>query len=115
MPIVFGDNQYGKAEIRLVRVTRSAGRHDIKDINVSTSLRGDFGAAHLAGDNAHVVATDTQKNTVYAFAQQYGVGEIEAFALRLGRHFTDSFDWITGAKISIEEYGWDRIVVDGAE
>jgi len=61
------------------------------------------------------VATDTQKNTVYAFAQQYGVGEIEAFALRLGRHFTDSFEWVTGARIGIEEYGWDRIVVDGAE
>ena len=115
MAITFGENQYGKAEVRLVHVTRDGDRHQIKDLNVSTALRGDFAAAHLEGDNAHVVATDTQKNTVYAFAQQYGVGEIEAFALRLGRHFTDSFEWVTGAKISIEEYGWDRIVVDGAE
>jgi len=82
---------------------------------VSTALRGDFAAAHVAGDNSHVVATDTQKNTVYAFAQQYGVGEIEAFALRLGRHFVDDFGWVSGAKVSIEEYGWDRIAVDGAE
>src|SRR5271165_4995008 len=115
MAITFGENQYGKAEVRLVHVTRDGDRHQIKDLNVSTALRGDFAAAHLAGDNAHVVATDTQKNTVYAFAQQYGVGEIEAFGLRLGRHFTDSFEWVTGAKVSIEEYGWDRIVVDGAE
>jgi urate oxidase len=115
MAIVFGDNQYGKAEVRLVRVTRDGDRHQIKDVNVSTALRGDFSAAHLVGDNSHVVATDTQKNTVYAFAQQYGVGEIEEFALRLGRHFVESFEWVTGAKISIEEYAWDRIAVDGAE
>ena len=115
MAITFGDNQYGKAEVRLVRITRDGDRHQIKDLNVSTALRGDFADAHLAGDNAKVVATDTQKNTVYAFAQQYGVGEIEEFGLRLGRHFVDDFEWVTGAKITIEEYGWDRIAVDGAE
>src|ERR1700678_652739 len=115
MAITFGDNQYGKAEVRLVHVAREGDRHQIKDLNVSTALRGDFADAHLAGDNAKVIATDTQKNTVYAFAQQYGVGEIEEFALRLGRHFVDDFEWVSGAKVSIEEYGWDRITVDGAE
>src|SRR5580693_9412437 len=113
MAITFGDNQYGKAEVRLVHVTRDGDRHQIKDLNVSSALRGDFAAAHLVGDNSHVVATDTQKNTVFAFAQQFGVGSIEEFALRLGRHFVDSFDWVSGAKVSIEEYGWDRIEVDG--
>jgi len=113
--IVFGDNQYGKAEVRLVRISRDGNRHQIKDLNVSTALRGDFAAAHLVGDNSHVIATDTQKNTVYAFAERYGVGEIEDFALRLGRHFVDSFDWVSGGRVSIEEYGWDRISVDGAE
>jgi urate oxidase len=107
--IVFGANQYGKAEIRLVHVDRSDDRHLIKDLNISTALRGDFAAAHLDGDNSHVVATDTQKNTAYAFAQQHGVGEIEDFALRLGRHFVASFDWVSGAKVSVEEYVWDRI------
>ena len=72
MAITFGDNQYGKAEVRLVHITRDGDRHQIKDLNVSSALRGDFADAHLAGDNAKVVATDTQKNTVYAFAQQYG-------------------------------------------
>src|ERR1700683_3488344 len=115
MAIILSDNQYGKAEVRLVHVSRDGDRHQIKDVNVSSALRGDFAAAHLAGDNSNVVATDTQKNTVYAFAQQYGVGEIEEFALRLGRHFVDDFEWVTGAKVSIEEYGWGRIGVDGAE
>lgn len=115
MAITIGDNQYGKAEVRLVHVTRHGDRHEIRDLNVSTALRGDFAAAHLVGDNSHVVATDTQKNTVYALAQQHGVAQIEEFGLRLGRHFVDSFGWVTGAKISIEEYPWDRIPVGGAE
>ena len=115
MGLVLGPNQYGKAQSRVVRIYRDTARHEIRDVTVSTSLRGDFADAHLIGDNAKVVATDTQKNTVYAFAQQYGVGEIEEFGLRLGRHFVDDFEWVTGAKITIEEYGWDRISVDGAE
>jgi urate oxidase len=115
MAITFGDNQYGKAEVRLVHVTRDGGQHEIRDLNVSTALRGDFDAAHLVGDNSHVVATDTQKNTVYALAQQHGVGQIEEFGLRLARHFTDSFDWVSGTTICIEEYPWDRIPAGGAD
>jgi urate oxidase len=113
MAVTFGDNQYGKAEVRLVRVTRGGEQDQLKDLSVSTALRGDFVAAHLVGDNSNVVATDTQKNTVFAFAQQLGIGTIEEFALRLGRHFVDSFDSVTGAKVSVEEYNWDRIDVDG--
>jgi urate oxidase len=113
MAVTFGDNQYGKAEVHLVRVTRNGDRHQMKDLSVSTALRGDFAATHLEGDNSNVVATDTQKNTIFAFAQQFGVSTIEEFALRLGRHFVDSFDSVSGAKVTIEEYGWDRIDVDG--
>ena len=39
-----GGNQYGKAEVRLVRVTRDTERHAIEDLNVTTQLRGDFAA-----------------------------------------------------------------------
>ena len=70
MGIVMGPNQYGKAEVRIVSVDRSTPRHTIKDLNVSSSLRGDLDAAHLAGDNSNVLPTDTQKNTVYAFAKE---------------------------------------------
>lgn len=113
MGITLGPNQYGKAEVRVVTVDRSATRHVLRDINVSSALRGDFAAVHLEGDNGHVLATDTQKNTVYAFARD-GIGEIEEFGLRLARHFASSYDWLTGARVEIEEYGWERISVDGS-
>jgi urate oxidase len=112
MAIVLGPNQYGKAEVRVVAVDRSSPRHSLVDLNVSSSLRGDFAAAHTAGDNAHVLTTDSQKNTVFAFARD-GVGSPEAFALRLARHFAGSFDWITGARVAVESYGWDRILAGG--
>jgi urate oxidase len=112
MAIVLGPNQYGKAEVRVVAVDRSSPRHTLVDLNVSSSLRGDFTAAHTAGDNAHVLPTDTQKNTVFAFARD-GVGSPEEFGLRLAQHFAGSYDWITGARVAVESYGWDRIAVGG--
>jgi urate oxidase len=114
MAIVLGPNQYGKAEVRVVAVDRSSPRHSLVDLNVSSSLRGDFAAAHTAGDNAHVLTTDAQKNTVFAFARD-GVGSPEEFGLRLARHFAGSYDWITGARVAVESYGWERITVGGAE
>lgn len=113
MTIVLGDNQYGKAETHLVRVTRDGETHSIKDVNVSIALAGDFDASHTAGDNRKIVPTDTQKNTVFAFAKESPVGEIEEFALRLARHFAKEFAAVHRARVSIEEYPWDRIEVGG--
>ncbi len=89
MDIVLGANQYGKAETRLVRVDRDGERHTVRDLNVSVALGGDLESTHLTGDNAAVLPTDSMKNTVYAFARRYGVGQIEDFGLRLARHFVD--------------------------
>jgi urate oxidase len=113
-----GQNQYGKEEVRLVRVTRDAGnpgRHEIEDLSISTRLRGAaLASSYLEGDNSKVVATDTQKNTVYAFARD-GVGAPEDFLLRLGDHFTSEFEWITGGRFEAKQYSWQRIAVDYAE
>jgi urate oxidase len=112
--IVLGANQYGKAEVRLVKVTRDTERHQIEDLNVTSQLRGDFEACHTEGDNSQVVATDTQKNTVYAFAREHGVHSPEQFLTTLGRHFVDEFPWVTGGRWAAEQYAWQRIAVDGA-
>ncbi len=110
--VVLGANQYGKAEVRLVRIDRRTSRHRITDLNVTSQLRGAFDAAHTVGDNAAIIATDTQKNIVYAFARE-GVGAPEDFLLRLGRHFTSEFAWVTGGRWEAEQYSWSRIAVAG--
>src|SRR3712207_5610641 len=112
MAIVLGPNNYGKAAVRVVAVDRPTPRHSLVDLNVSSALRGDFAAAHTAGDNGHVLPTDTQKNTVFACARD-GIGSPEEFGLRLARHFAGSYEWITGARVAIESYGWSRIAVGG--
>lgn len=101
-------NQYGKAENHLVRITRDTDRHEIEDLSITSQLRGDFDAAHYEGDNSHVVATDTQKNTIFSFARD-GIGSPEAFLLRLAEHFTGEFDWVTGGRWAAEQFGWSRI------
>lgn len=106
--IVLGPNQYGKAEVRVVKITRDTDRHEIEDLNVTSQLRGDFRAAHYDGDNAWVVPTDTQKNTVFAFARD-GVGSPEAFLLRLSDHFINDFEWVEGGRWLAESYAWERI------
>ena len=113
MEVRVGGNQYGKAEVRMVAVDRAGARHEFCDLNVSITLSGDLDDVHLSGNNAHVVPTDTQKNTVFAFAKEAPVGEIEDFALRLGRHFVTSFDPIRRARVHIEAARWQRIAVDG--
>ena len=116
MGIVLGDNQYGKAETHVVRVTKTGKdrkHHEIKDLNVSIALAGDFASSHMTGDNSKVVPTDTQKNTVFAFAADSPMGEIEDFALRLARHFASDFQSVTRARAAIEELPWTRITVDG--
>jgi urate oxidase len=114
MAIVLGPNQYGKAENRLVRIVRDTARHEIRDLNVSTSLRGRFEAAHVSGNQRDVLPTDSQKNTVFAFAKEKGIRTLEEFGLTLGDHFLAQTPAATGARIAIEEYGWNRIPVDGA-
>ncbi|AGL19666.1 factor-independent urate hydroxylase [Actinoplanes sp. N902-109] len=109
MAIVLGDNRYGKAETRLVRVTRDGDTHRLADLNVSIALSGDLTATHVSGDNAGVLPTDTMKNTVYAFARRPGVGEPEEFALLLARHFVEAQPQITRATVGIEAYGWERL------
>jgi urate oxidase len=111
MAIVLGDNQYGKAETRLVRVDRSGEQHRITDLNVTTTLAGDLARTHLTGDNTDVLPTDSQKNTVFAFARE-GIGEIEDFGLRLARHFVADTPAVHRARVRVEQYAWQRIPVD---
>jgi urate oxidase len=109
MAIVLGANQYGKAEIRLLHVSRDGGTHAIRDLNVTVTLSGDLAATHLTGDNTEVLTTDAQKNTVFAVAKEYGVDQIEDFALLLARHFVDSQAAISFARITVEQYPWERL------
>jgi urate oxidase len=115
MAIILGDNQYGKAESRVVRIVRDTARHEIHDLNVTTALRGPFAPAYLVGDQSNVLPTDTQKNTAFAYAKSVGIRSIEEYGLALARHFVNDVEPAEGARIEIEEFAWTRAVIDGVE
>jgi urate oxidase len=112
MAIVMGENNYGKSEVRLVKVTRGPDRHDVREVHVDVALSGDLEDVHLKGDNTDVLATDTMRNTVYALAKDHPLEDIEAFGLALGRHFLTS-PLTRCARIHLVEPPWQRIEVDG--
>src|SRR3954466_1168998 len=107
IPGMLGVNQYGKAETHLVRVVRDGEVHELRDLLVSVALSGELDDVHLRGDNSAVLATDTQKNTVYAFAKQHAMGTPEEFAWRLARHFLGGA--ITRARVQVVETPWARL------
>lgn len=105
-------NRYGKAAIRLVRVARDPNGHRVRDLTVAIALEGDFDAAHTDGDNSQVVATDTMKNTAYAFAKEHLDGSIEAYGRALAEHFLEA-PQVDTATVNIRGHHWSAIDVAG--
>jgi urate oxidase len=105
-------NRYGKSRIRLVKVRRSGGVHDVVDLTVDVQLEGAFDTVYVDGDNGPCLATDTMKNTVYALARQDPIQHVEAFALRLADHFARK-PAVSRARIGVGEQRWDRLVAGG--
>ena len=54
-----------------------------------------------------MLATDTQKNTVYAYAREHRSAPAEEFAARLARHFLGGA--ITRARVEVMEVAWTRL------
>jgi urate oxidase len=113
-PIHITHTRYGKADVRLVKVSRAGELHHLHDIKVAIALEGDFGAAYTAGDNRELLATDTMRNTVYAFAKEHPLESIEAFGVSLARHFVATGPTVRVAEVHLTEYPWNRIKADGA-
>ena len=64
----------------------------------------------LQGDNSKIIATDSQKNTVYVLAKRHGVESPERFALLLASHFLKTYRWVIRANVSVTSHPWKRIV-----
>jgi len=104
-------SSYGKGAVRLSKVIRHADRHELVELSVEVICEGNFQDAHLLGDNAMVLPTDTQKNTVYIFAKNHPLDCIESFALALSEHFISTNEHFEKVSISIEQFLWQAIPV----
>ena len=109
MAIRLAENNYGKARVRLLRVAKQEGRHDIRELTIGIRFEGDFEAAHTKGDNRKILPTDTMKNTVYALARQHSLETVEAFGLHLIEHFLTYNPQVSRVIVEASENLWARI------
>jgi urate oxidase len=105
-------NRYGKSRIRLVKVRRSRDPHELVDLTIDVQLEGAFDAVYVDGDNRPCIATDTMKNTVYAFARRDPIDHVETFAMRLADHFL-ARPAVSRVRISAVEQPWGRLSAGG--
>ncbi|HEX7300190.1 MAG TPA: urate oxidase [Solirubrobacteraceae bacterium] len=104
-----GRHGYGKSEVRVVKVTRAPGRHELRDLTVDVALEGDFEAAHVSGDNSALLATDTMRNVVYALARTHELDSLESFGAALVEHFLRAGPTVERVRIDIAEHPWARL------
>ncbi|KAK5156816.1 hypothetical protein LTR16_002261 [Cryomyces antarcticus] len=107
--------RYGKDNVRLYKVHKDqeTGVQSVTEMTVCSLLEGDIDESYTAADNSPIVATDTQKQTVYILAKQNPVTPPELFASILGNHFISSYKHIHAAHIKITVHRWTRMTVEG--
>lgn len=109
MEFIADETYYGKSGVRLLRMRKEGNVHHIKEIEVNVHLSLASKKDFERGDNSDIIATDTQKNTVYALAKLVGVKSPEQFGQALCRHFLSSFSHVNAVRVHIEEAPWRRI------
>jgi urate oxidase len=105
-------NRYGKSSVRLVKVRRGAASDDLVDLTLDIALEGAFDRVYVDGDNSGCLATDTMKNSVYAFARRDPIDHVESFASRLAEYFS-SKPGVSLVRIEAAEHPWVRLAAGG--
>jgi urate oxidase len=109
MSIQLGENSYGESGVRLLRVVKQEGRHDVKEMILDIRFEGDFEEAHAKGENRTILPPDTMKNTVYVLARQYPVEAIEEFCLHAIDHFLTYNPQVSRVEMEAAERLWARV------
>ena len=101
--VKLAENRYGKSRVRLVRVKRHSGMHDLREWTVQILLQGDFDSCFTDGDNRKILPTDTMKNTVYSLARNSAADCIEDFAKQLVAFLLSGNPQVSAAEAVISE------------
>ena len=111
--VELAENRYGKSRVRLLKVTRRDGVHELHDWTVEVLLRGEFAAAHVDGDNSRILATDTMKNMVYSVARSSSATTMEAYAKELSGVLLEHNPQVDSATVNVRSALWKRLTIDG--
>ena len=79
---------HGKSKVRVLKVRRGEPTHTVQEYRVATTLWSPvYARTFTEDDNSDLVATDTQKNTVYVVAKKTSATSPEEFGIELAQHF----------------------------
>jgi len=113
--IVVGSNRYGKANVHFLRVVRDTPRHEVYELRGHMLLEGSFDEAFTTGSNKLIVPTDTQKNTLYAFAKKFDIEPLEKWMISAGKDMMQRHSHISAVNIDMEELPWERVKIQGQD
>ncbi len=111
--VELAENRYGKSRVRLMKVTRKDGVHEVYDWTVEVLLRGEFTAAHVEGDNRRILPTDTMKNMVYSIARRSSETTMEGYAKELTAVLLERNTPVDSATVGVRSALWKRLTIDG--
>ena len=103
------------ADGRVLRVRRSDDKADtVQEYTVATRLFSPaYSKVFREEDNEGLVATDTQKNTVYVVAKRSSATTPEGFGIDLCRHLLNEYPVLTAVEAEITEDLWRRTEIRG--
>eukprot|EP00937_MAST-01D_sp_MAST-1D-sp2_P002110 g2110.t1 len=102
-------HSHGKSKVRVLKVRRGDTSHSVSEYTVKTKLFSEeYGRTFTDEDNTDLVATDTQKNTVYVVAKRSPCRTPEELGLALAAHFLKEYPILTATEITVEETRWER-------
>ena len=108
------DHNHGKARVRVLKVRRNSATHSVSEYTVQTRLFSpDYAKVFTDEDNTDLVATDTQKNTVYIVAKRTAARTPEEMGIALAKHFMTEYPVLSAIEVHVSETAWRRVVTDG--
>jgi urate oxidase len=118
--IYLKSNRYGKQQVKFLKKIADKDnpkKHEVIEYTVMILLTGGFTESYTKEDNASVIPTDTQKNTIYLLAKTHDFTQPEVFAAIVANHFTshERFAHVSGAHCEVVQHRWTRVTLSTGE
>ncbi|MEA1833159.1 urate oxidase [Methylobacterium durans] len=107
-------SRYGKARVRVMRLTRNGEHHTPRELDLTVLIRGGFDAAWTEGDNRACIATDSLRNIVNVTAANNLSAGAEDFVGAVAAILLETYPQIAEVSVEARETRWIRHAIDGA-
>ena len=103
------EHNHGKSKVRVLKVHRTEEKHNVYEYTVATKLFFEgYSKVFTDNDNSNLVATDTQRNTVYVVAKRTKADSPEQFAIDISQHFLNQYPMLEAAQVEVNQVLWQR-------